>query len=82
MAKKITSAKKCQRDTMILLFTSAITSAFAECQRELERLHGLNKKFFKAVEVSWNKDTVNILSRTHERKFPQENFSKAFVLQQ
>ena len=38
MAEKITSAKKCRRDTMILLFTSAITSAFAECRRELERL--------------------------------------------
>ena len=31
-------AKECQRDTMILLFTSAIMSAFAECRRELERL--------------------------------------------
>ena len=29
--KKVTSAKKCQRDRMILLFTLAITSAFAEC---------------------------------------------------
>ena len=34
MGEKITSAKKCRRDTMILLFTSA----FAECRRELERL--------------------------------------------
>ena len=25
---------------MILLFTSAITSVFAECRRELERLNG------------------------------------------
>ena len=32
------SAKKCQRDAVILLFTSAIASAFAECRRELERL--------------------------------------------
>ena len=32
------SAKKCRRDTIILLFTLAIASAFAECQRELERL--------------------------------------------
>ena len=32
------SAKKCQRDAIILLFTSAIASAFAECRRELERL--------------------------------------------
>ena len=32
-------AKKCRRDTMILLFTSAIASAFAECRRELERLN-------------------------------------------
>ena len=38
MAEKITSAKNCGRDTLILLFTSAITSAFAECRRELERL--------------------------------------------
>ena len=38
MIEKITSAKNCRRDKMILLFTSAITSAFAECQRELERL--------------------------------------------
>ena len=38
MAEQITLAKKCRRDTMILLFTSAITSAFAECQRELGRL--------------------------------------------
>ena len=38
VAEKITSAKKCQRDTLISLFTSAITSAFAECQCELERL--------------------------------------------
>ena len=29
---------KCRRDTIILLFMSAITSAFAECRRELERL--------------------------------------------
>ena len=34
MAEQITLAKKCRRDTMILLFTSA----FAECQRELGRL--------------------------------------------
>ena len=27
-----------RRDTMILLFTSTIASAFAECQRKLERL--------------------------------------------
>ena len=40
MAEQITSAKKCRRDTMILLFTSAIVSAFAECRRELERLPG------------------------------------------
>ena len=33
------SAKKCQRDSVILLFTSAITSAFAECRRKLERLN-------------------------------------------
>ena len=32
------SAKKCRRDAMILLFTSAIATAFAECLRELERL--------------------------------------------
>ena len=38
MAEKITLAKKCRRDTVILLFMSAITSAFAECRRELERL--------------------------------------------
>ena len=38
MAEKIMSAKKCQRGTMILLFTSAIASAFGECRRELERL--------------------------------------------
>ena len=37
-AEKITSAKKCRRDTMIMLFTSAIMSAFAECRCELERL--------------------------------------------
>ena len=44
--------------------------------------HEHNKKFFKEVEGSWNKDTINILSRTHERKFPHENFSKVFVQQQ
>ena len=38
VAEKTTSAKKCRRDKMILLFTSAITSAFVECRRELERL--------------------------------------------
>ena len=38
VAEKITLAKKCRHDTMILLFTLAITSAFAECWRELERL--------------------------------------------
>ena len=38
MAQKITLAKNCQRDTRILLFMLAITSAFAECWRELERL--------------------------------------------
>ena len=32
------SAKKCQRDTMILLFVLVITPAFAECRHELERL--------------------------------------------
>ena len=32
------SAKKCRHDTMILLFTTAIASAFAECRSELERL--------------------------------------------
>ena len=36
--KKITLAKKCWCDTMILLFTSAITLAFAKCRHELERL--------------------------------------------
>ena len=44
--------------------------------------HEQNKKIFKAVEISWNKDTINILSRAHERMFPQENFSKVFVLKQ
>ena len=32
-------AKKCQHDTMVLLFMLAITLAFVECRRELERLH-------------------------------------------
>ena len=31
----------CRHDTVILLFMSAITSAFAECRRELERLNTL-----------------------------------------
>ena len=38
MAEKVTSAKKCRRDTVILHFMLAITSAFAKCRRELERL--------------------------------------------
>ena len=38
VAEKITLAKKCQRDTMILLFTSAIRSLFAECWHGLEKL--------------------------------------------
>ena len=45
VAEKITSAKKCRRDTMILLFTSAITSAFAECRRELERLNFIGTSY-------------------------------------
>ena len=44
MVEKITSAKKCRLDTMILLFTSAITSAFAECRRELESLGKKRKR--------------------------------------
>ena len=36
--KKIMLAKKCQHDTIILLFASAIMSVFAKCRRELERL--------------------------------------------
>ena len=36
--KKIMSAKKWRCDTMILLFKSAIMSAFAECRHKLERL--------------------------------------------
>ena len=36
--QKKSRRQKCWHDTMILLFTLAITSAFAECQRELERL--------------------------------------------
>ena len=39
MAEKIMSAKKCRRDTMILLFTLAITLAFGKCRCELERLN-------------------------------------------
>ena len=35
------------RGTIILLFTSAITLAFAECRRELESLNGERKKFSK-----------------------------------
>ena len=38
MTENITSAKNCWHDRMILLFTSVITSAFAECRRELEWL--------------------------------------------
>ena len=33
------SAKMCQPDRRILLFTLAITAAFAECGRELKRLY-------------------------------------------
>ena len=40
-----------------------------------------NKKFFRAEEFSWNKSTINISSKTHEKKFPRENFSKVFFLQ-
>ena len=58
VVKKITSAKKCRRDTMILLFTSAITSAFAECRRELERLcHVLSFRFSFPFPQQLNKHT-------------------------
>ena len=40
--------------------------------------HEHNKNFFRAVAVSWNKETKNILSRTHERKLLQENFRRFF----
>ena len=39
------SAKKCRRDTMILLFMLAITLAFAERQCELERLKHTEQLF-------------------------------------
>ena len=50
MAKKITFARKYRRDTVILLFTSAITSAFAECRLELERL---GMEFFLLAPPFW-----------------------------
>ena len=43
------SVKKCRRDTMILLSTSAIKSAFAECRREIERL--TSYQIFKKFEL-------------------------------
>ena len=58
MAQKITSAKKCQRDTVILLFTSAITSAFAECRRELERL---NQENFQKILQALCKHSIQFL---------------------
>ena len=48
------SAKKCRRDTMILLFTSAIASAFAECRRELERLITERKYIEYAILLYFN----------------------------
>ena len=42
--KEIMLAKKYWRDTMILLFMSAITSGFVECCHELERLHWVMDK--------------------------------------
>ena len=57
MAEKITSAKMWRRDAMILLFTLAIMSTFAECPRELERLKDrilISNKFtiFKKIKIA------------------------------
>ena len=42
------SAKKCRRDTVIWLFTSAIMSAFVECRHGLERLIISNNHIIKS----------------------------------
>ena len=42
------SAKKCRRDTVIWLFTLAITSAFVECRHGLERLIISNNHIIKS----------------------------------
>ena len=69
MAEKITSAKKCWRNTMIMLFTSAITSAFAECRRELERLF-LRNDSYKLTKMDCDTGSNNLLSNfSRERYF-------------
>ena len=46
----------------------------------LRSLQGCNHDFFLARKVSWNKGfSINISSRTHERKTPQSKISD-FVL--
>ena len=54
---------------MILLFTSAITSAFAECQRELKRLF-LRNDFYKLTKMDCDTGSNNLLSNfSRERYF-------------
>ena len=70
--KKITLAKKCWHDTMILLFTSAIMLAFSKCQIELERLiswaHEINLHLF-----SWsNKSQATSLQLKVQKFVSQE----------
>ena len=47
--------------------------------RHLPNLKPINQKFFRAGEVSWNKDTsMNILPKTHEKKAQREKLWSFF----
>ena len=73
VAEKITLAKKCQRDTMILLFTSAIRSLFAECWHGLEKLgykRGYanlfpkeNQKIYLAFQLLFKADLILLATK-------------------
>ena len=61
--------KECQGDTLILLFTSAITSAFAECWRELERLNFNSPPFLPPIPKTSPGDTWTQSLATHFSDF-------------
>ena len=47
--------------------------------RHLPNLTAINQKFFRAGEVSWNKDTsMNILPKTHEKRAQREKLWSFF----
>ena len=66
MAEKITSAKKCRRDTMIMLFTSA----FGKCRRELERLRRIQESRAQTKTEATHKNINKINEKSGARKLP------------